>query len=63
MKAKQSKRLVIDASVARACGDSQATYPTSVHCRNFLESVLNIRRFKNEVQHPDQDCLSAMWAL
>jgi hypothetical protein len=20
-------------------------------------------RFKNEVQHPDQDCLSAMWAL
>jgi hypothetical protein len=20
------------------------------------------RRFKNEVQHPDQDCLSAMWA-
>jgi hypothetical protein len=42
MKAKQSKRLVIDASVARACGGPQAIHPTSMHCRDFLESVLNI---------------------
>jgi hypothetical protein len=42
MKTKQSKRLVIDASVARACGGTQSTYPTSVHCRDFLENVLNI---------------------
>jgi hypothetical protein len=42
MKAKESKRLVIDASVARACGGPQATYPRSVHCRDFLENVLNI---------------------
>jgi hypothetical protein len=42
MKTKQSKRLVIDASVARACGGPKATYPTSVHCRDFLENVLNI---------------------
>jgi hypothetical protein len=42
MKAKQSKRLVIDASVARACGGPQATYPSSVHCRDFLESVLSL---------------------
>lgn len=42
MKAKQSKRLVIDASVARACGGPQAIHPTSMHCRDFLENVLNI---------------------
>jgi hypothetical protein len=42
MKAKQSKRLVIDASVARACGGPQAIHPTSMHCRDFLERVLNI---------------------
>jgi hypothetical protein len=33
------KGLVIDASIARACGDEKATYPTSVHCRNFLLAV------------------------
>lgn len=39
---KTSKRLVIDASVARSSGDQGATYPTSVNCRDFLLAVLNI---------------------
>ncbi len=34
-------KLVIDASVAKASGDQQATYPTSVHCRDFLMTVQN----------------------
>ncbi len=37
-----SKRLVIDASVARSAGGEEATYPTSVHCRDFLKAVLAI---------------------
>ncbi|MGM3308984.1 hypothetical protein ACSQ6I_23890 [Anabaena sp. WFMT] len=37
-----SKRLVIDASVARSAGDEGATYPKSVHCRQFLLAVLDI---------------------
>jgi hypothetical protein len=37
-----SKRLVIDASVAHSAGDEGATYPTSVHCRDFLLAVLDI---------------------
>ena len=37
-----SKRLVIDASVARSAGGEEATYPTSVHCREFLKAVLDI---------------------
>ncbi len=37
-----SKRLVIDASVARAAGDEGATYPKSVHCRDFLQAGLKI---------------------
>ncbi len=37
-----SKRLVIDASVARSAGGEEATYPTSVHCRDFLKAVLEI---------------------
>jgi hypothetical protein len=39
---KVSKRLVIDASVARAAGGEDATYPTSVYCRDFLKAVLDI---------------------
>ncbi len=35
-----SKRLVIDASVARSAGEEGAIYPTSVHCRDFLLTVL-----------------------
>ncbi|BAY10773.1 hypothetical protein NIES2098_39490 [Calothrix sp. NIES-2098] len=37
-----SKRLVIDASVARSSGGEEATYPTSVNCRDFLKAVLDI---------------------
>lgn len=39
---KVSKRLVIDASVARAAGGEDATYPISVYCRDFLQAVLDI---------------------
>jgi hypothetical protein len=39
---KVSKRLIIDASVARAAGGEDATYPISVYCRDFLEAVLDI---------------------
>lgn len=42
MTAKNSKCLVIDASVARSAGEKNATYPNSVYCRDFLETVLNI---------------------
>ncbi|UBF25672.1 hypothetical protein K9N68_29615 [Kovacikia minuta CCNUW1] len=42
MAAKVSRRLVIDASVARSCGGEDATYPTSVNCRDFLQAVLVI---------------------
>jgi len=39
---KLSKTLVIDASVARSAGGAEATYPTSVYCRDFLQAVLDI---------------------
>jgi hypothetical protein len=39
---KVSKRLVIDASVARSAGGEDATYPESVYCRDFLQAVLDI---------------------
>ena len=42
MSPKPSQRLVIDASVARACGGSDAIYPTSKHCRDFLQAVVDI---------------------
>jgi len=42
MAAKVSKRLVIDASIAHSAGGEGATYPTSVHCRDFLKAVLEI---------------------
>jgi hypothetical protein len=42
MAAKISKRLVIDASIARSSGGKEATYPTSVHCRDFLQAILDI---------------------
>ena len=37
-----SKRLVIDASVARAAGAESATHPTAVHCREFLKEVRSL---------------------
>ncbi|MBD2325268.1 hypothetical protein [Alkalinema sp. FACHB-956] len=42
----ESKRLVVDASIARSCGDATATYPTSVRCRDFL---LVLRDCKHKV--------------
>lgn len=42
MAAKGSKRLVIDASVARAAGRENAIDPTSVYCRDFLKAVRTI---------------------
>ena len=42
MPGKASVPLVIDASVARASGGEDATYPTSKHCRDFLKAVLSI---------------------
>lgn len=34
-----SRRLVIDASVARSAGGEEATFPQSRYCRDFLKSV------------------------
>jgi len=42
MAARKSKRLVIDASVARAAGGEDASHPTSKHCRDFLEAIRRI---------------------
>ncbi len=42
MGTKQSRRLVIDASVARSCGSKEAIYPTSVNCRDFLLTALEV---------------------
>jgi hypothetical protein len=41
-KAKKSKRLVIDASVARAAGPEHAEHPTAKRCRDFLITVLKV---------------------
>ena len=40
MRARDSKRLVIDADVARASGSETATHPRAEHCRDFLNAVL-----------------------
>ena len=37
-----SKRLVIDASLARAAGPLEAPHPLARQCRQFLESVLTV---------------------
>lgn len=42
MVAKGSKRLVIDASVARSAGRENARDPTSASCRDFLKAVRTI---------------------
>jgi hypothetical protein len=38
----RTKRLVIDASVARAAASEEGTHPRGVRCREFLEAVLTI---------------------
>src|SRR5262245_32848483 len=40
MTAKSSRRMVIDASVARASGGRGAVSPTSNNCSDFLQTVL-----------------------
>ena len=42
MAARRSRRLVIDASVARSAGGEEASYPRSKFCRDFLKSTLEI---------------------
>ncbi len=42
MAKKTSRRLVIDASVARACGKPESKHPTGTRCREFLETVKKI---------------------
>ena len=42
MAARESNRLVIDASVARAAGGEDAVFPRSKHCRDFLKATLVI---------------------
>jgi hypothetical protein len=42
MSTKNSKLLVIDASVLKASGDENAIYPTSKHCYQFLQNALEI---------------------
>lgn len=42
MSTKVSKNLVIDASIARASGGVNATFPTSKACRDFLINTLDI---------------------
>lgn len=39
---KSSKRVVIDASIARAAGPEEAVFPTSKHCRDTLKTVLHV---------------------
>ena len=39
MRARDSKRLVIDTDVVQASGKEEATKPRPVHCRNFLKEV------------------------
>lgn len=39
MRARNSKRLVIDTDVAQASGDEDATDPRAINCRDFLKEV------------------------
>ena len=39
MRARNSKRLVIDADVAQASGGENATHPRAINCRDFLKEV------------------------
>ncbi len=40
MRSRNSKRLVIDADVAQASGDEDATDPRAINCRDFLKEVM-----------------------
>jgi hypothetical protein len=57
MARKVSRRIVIDASVARAAGTEESVHPTGKNCREFLKSVLHVCH--SLVMTPD---LKAEWA-
>ena len=40
MRARDSKRLVIDTDVVRSSGDEDATDPRAINCRDFLKGVM-----------------------
>lgn len=42
MRAKVSRQMVIDASVARSAGPETATFPVSKRCRDFLKTTLAV---------------------
>ena len=42
MRARDSKRLVIDADIAGACGSKALPDPRAKHCRDFLNAVLSL---------------------
>ena len=42
MSPKVLRHLIINASVARACGGADATHPVSKRCRDFLRAVMDI---------------------
>jgi hypothetical protein len=42
LRARDSKRLVIDADVARSSGSETATHPRAEHCRDFLSAILSL---------------------
>ena len=42
MRAKNSKRLVIDTDVLQSSGDEDATNPRAINCRDFLKAVLSL---------------------
>ena len=42
MRAKNSKRLVIDTDVLQSSGDENATDPRAINCRDFLKAVLSL---------------------
>lgn len=42
---KHFRRIVVNASVARAAGGERAIFPTSRNCRDFLAEILNLGHF------------------
>ena len=42
MRARNSKRLVIDTDVVQSSGDEDATDPRAIHCRDFLREVRSL---------------------
>lgn len=41
-KAKKSRLLVVDASVVRAAGSIDAVHPDAMHCRDILQTILEV---------------------